>query len=607
MISRSLKLILITAASISILISCGSSGDDSGSTTATTITTTPYQCVTDSSVVRDTTNDSTFEAELTDKQCSFTYTKDLGVTPKDVYFVFTNDGISDTTRTPQVSSTSSPNNSQKSGNAFNINTDISLSEFDKENGIALRGIPEATAFNENPPTFKSSSNKNYNNSFIEIPDPVRAAVNDTFDFIIKENGTTKAATLRKQVIVSGITLNIWVADDSYAGGSCNLYAATCLTDVMLTAFADKFLLIGADNDIYDWITNIYGLPWGNHSYDYYIPSTAQTEIDILFKDIDNDANNTLTTGPNGGVVGYFWAKDNYKKVDPSYPNEPLISYSNERLIFYMDAYFAAKDDGVSGWQISDYWPAEVVSTLTHEFQHMIHFYQKSVFRESGGSETWINEMASMGAEDLIADKLDVIGPRGVSGPTAGSSGNTSGRLPSFINSNYRGVSDWYTGNDVFISYALNYAFGAYLSRNFGGAAFFQKMVQNDKTNYQAIESALDALGYSNENFESVLRKWAVATILSDQTTTPLGYRFNTGAYMTSTIGSITYNLGSINMYNYDYESLSGPSFFNTSNLSNLSTEYKTSNIYYKAGVGLTGAFSKDITLYSGVKFSLILK
>ena len=77
----------------------------------------------------------------------------------------------------------------------------------------------------------------------------------------------------------------------------------------------------------------------------------------------------------GGVAGYFYAKDNFKS---SY-----YSGSNQRIMFYLDAVMFANGDGIDGtdWDVSDPSPGDIVSTLTHEFQHMIHFYQKQIKSE----------------------------------------------------------------------------------------------------------------------------------------------------------------------------------------------------------------------------------
>ncbi len=78
---------------------------------------------------------------------------------------------------------------------------------------------------------------------------------------------------------------------------------------MVDAIADTFLLgDGSDNDIYDWVTNIYGEEWDSDAQNKY-PNLigADNEITILLTDIDGD------NSPKGGVIGFFWSKDNFDK------------------------------------------------------------------------------------------------------------------------------------------------------------------------------------------------------------------------------------------------------------------------------------------------------
>ena len=527
---------------------------------------------------------------------SFQYTQNLGSAPQDVFFIFTNTNSTDVTTASSVSSLNSEDAAilAEEGPALQSPTgDPDLEAYAREHGVGLRGTPQATAFNANPPDMNQADPEaGYS---LAAPEPLYTIVGDTHTFMNSSTTDTIPSTLRQIVTDGSVTLNIWVANDAW--DTCSKWY--CLNQTMVDAVAGKFLKPGNENDIYDWMTNVFGAPWGTHIYNNLISATAAQTIDILFFDISNDGNLT-NSEPNGGILGFFWSKDNY-----------LVSstnYSNQRLLFYMDSVLTAKKTDAT-WEISDYWPAEMVSTLAHEFQHMIHFYQKTVSRASGtGTETWINEMTSMVAEDLLADKIAVNGPRGVaySDYTAGSAGNTGGRLPLYNRYNYIGPTVWYSGNSALINYAINYSFGAYLARNFGGAALFQKVVQSSKTDYQAITSALTDLGYS-ESLTTLLQKWGVTVLLSNRTNATSGYQYNTGSKFTSTLNGITYNLGSSNMFNYTYSGTAGPYLYTSSTLTGLGGHYKTSNTYVQVGTAATGTFTKTVSMASGIKLTVVTK
>ena len=281
-----------------------------------------------------------------------------------------------------------------------------------------------------------------------------------------ENAIEIPATSRKVVTDGTTTLIVWVADDEW--GACS----ECVRQIMVDTFADRFLRPGPSNDIHDWLTALFGSPWGPHDYALLIPAEYADDIHILVYDIDADG--PYVEGGPTRIGGYFWAKNN----DLQDPNVP--GTSNERLMFYMDAPLLAQREGAS-WDATDYWPSLMISALAHEFQHMINFYQKRVkhdFRTV--SETWLNEMSSEVAEDLVAEELKVNGPRGVAydDSTAGVPENWRGRLPWYNYYNYIQVTAW-DYSDTLKHYSISYALGAYLARTYG-AGLFRHIVQNDR-------------------------------------------------------------------------------------------------------------------------------
>ena len=376
--------------------------------------------------------------------------------------------------------------------------------------------------------------------FAQVQSPV--AEGDRFVFIELRDDEVLVpipATARKVVRTGATTLAVWVANREWRA-TC-VFVEQCLTQEMVDALATRFLRPGASNDIYDWVTAIFGAPWGPHAYSDLIPPASAGEIHILLLDIEGDG--------AGTVAGFYHSIHNVLH-DPAYP---ITRASAERLIFFIDSAILSIPEGPT-WEVSDPAPSDILDTLAHEFQHMIHFYQKQILTglpAPPASEVWLNEMASEMTTDLIADKLRISGPRGVAynDPTAGTAGNTNGRLPLYNYWNEIQVTKW--DNDL-KNYSNTYALGAYLARNYGGAALFREIVQNDSAGVAAIEVALATLGH-DVSFADVLTDWAVANLLSDDTSAPHPYRYNSGTWFTSTVGGQTFRLGSINLFNYRYE------------------------------------------------------
>ena len=465
-------------------------------------------------------------------------------------------------------------------------------------------LPQVTEFNNNPPLDGAGSLAPRRARQQEAREPV--AEGDTFTFLdLEENDLVEIPATARAVVADGATkLAVWVTDREWGGGCAQ--GASCVTQPMVDAVAGSFLLPGAGNDIYDWVTDIFGEPWGAHDNPLLISAQAGDEIHLLLYDINGDG--APRTG-EARVVGFFWGINNYLRQ----PDRRLLRASNERLMFVIDAPVFATRNGPT-WEVTDPLPSTVIGTLAHEFQHMIHFYQKPILR-AASSETWLNEMASEVAEDLIADKIRTDGPRGVAyhDPTAGEPDNSKGRLPGYNLYNDIQVTSW--GRDRSLAnYSINYAFGAYLARNYGGAALFSKIVQSDRAGVDAIAGAVRDLGH-DAIFGELLGNWAAATLLSDNTAATLPYRYNAGTWSTSqTAGGTTYRLGSINLFNYVYGSargiperlaLEGPYLYSLQGL-NERTLPPHSNTYATLGRN-TGTIRLNVSAVADNRITVVVK
>ena len=394
---------------------------------------------------------------------------------------------------------------------------------------------------------------------------------DKKDFYLDSDNTSNktAATAKKMVTAGGKTLNVWVSDDSFGSG-CE--KETCVTQEMVDALADTFLKVGADNDIYDWVTNIYGEEWGSYASDTYRNLIdANDEITILLTDIDND------NSKSGGTIGYFYPKDNY--VTSTYAG------SNQRVMFYIDSVMFANtsDDG--------FWQKEIYSTLAHEFTHMIDFYQKFVIQDLQ-HDTWIAEMLAETTEDLVATKIQHNGPRNVAytDGSAGNPDNVNGRYPDFTQNPTLTLTRW---DNTISDYSKVSAFGTFLTRNYGGAQVLHTMMHTNKEHEDLIESV------TGKSFAYLLREWGLAVMLSDIESPENLPTYNTGDFTEDHYGNSTYQLGSINFFNYNVP--------NPLTRTTTGTVKSESNYYYKIGEGLTGDITINMTLDSNTEATLIAK
>lgn len=168
--------------------------------------------------------------------------------------------------------------------------------------------------------------------------------------------------------------------------------------------ADAFLKDGSNNDIYDYVTAIYGEEW---SWNDNMSETCISDTDeilIFFAQIGTQTSGTSAT------AGYFYSGHNSKNTNGS-------STSNEAICLTMDAYYNA------------YHPESSLTTMAHEFQHAVHYYQRVAkngtilypvqmngstvqvrVNKNVQSETWVNEMFAALAEDAVAEFIGVSGP-----------------------------------------------------------------------------------------------------------------------------------------------------------------------------------------------------
>ena len=453
-----------------------------------------------------------------------------------------------------------------------------VEEFSSQIGTILSKI------DTNQPQFKT----------IAIPEKMEDIEGTSTSIFYRSSDTTDPTEATARKVISDVmtkyglkTLNIWVSDDSY-GIECA--KAKCITQTMVDQLAETFLKSATDNDIYDWVTNIYGEEWNSAAetkYNYLIP--ANNEITILLTDIDDDG---LPTSGEGRVVGFYWPKDNFDRA--------VFTGSNERVMFYIDSVMFANEEDMT-WEINDPWPKEIISTLVHEFQHMIHYYQKNILRYpniSDNTDAWISEMLSESTEDLIATKIQHIGPRGVDylDGSAGDPGNTLGRYPLFNANNTLSLTAW---TNQLEDYSKVNAFGAYLLRNYGGAKLLHDIMHNSFEDEEAIVYAVNkSANGDGKTFADLLSEWGVAVILSDHDNLINTPEYNTGDFILSKYIHTTYELGSINFFNY----IPQPTIYTTSG-----TVQAQGNYYYKIGDNLTGESDIRLELNGQTEATLIAK
>lgn len=218
---------------------------------------------------------------------------------------------------------------------------------------------------------------------------------------------------------------------------------------------------------------------------------SSTKLDILIYDLFGDA----IKDQKQGTFGFF------------NPNDLYYNYSNSNNceVIHIDSNFLSYDSNEYNNQNGT--ESHLIdSTIIHEFQHLLNFCNK------GDSNTWFNEMLSMCAEDIFQYTLNLT--------------DNDSPKSRFSNSFYKpwlGFKNWNesSSTEVLYNYANAYAFGAYLMRNYNGVKFIHEIATNDSVNEESITKALNDIGYTDENFYSVLNKFGKIYIYDKKNTISL--------------------------------------------------------------------------------------
>lgn len=290
-------------------------------------------------------------------------------------------------------------------------------------------------------------------------------VGDTRSFWIdvgaNNSNQTKFERISATLKVEGDYGYIWVANSNYdndSSSNCDNYLKLSQLQILSDTF-DK---------MFQAETAIFGKTYKeqyDEMWDYGL-ITPKEKISILIFDIGSD----FAENQNSGILGYFWSKDMLYDEDTfTYEFEWLRS--NEDEIFYMDVHFLDK------------FPNLALGTLVHEFQHMLHFVNKTVKFSDGESmsETWYDEMLSLLTEDLFAKELNV---------------DLSEMMDVYIKSfmadySSKGLTSWYNDN---LSYGYSYLMGAFVARNYGdGIEVVREIASNEYFNIESIVEAIQTV------------------------------------------------------------------------------------------------------------------
>lgn len=296
---------------------------------------------------------------------------------------------------------------------------------------------------------------------------------------------SRTATLQRQATASdGRTINLWL-ENSEAGSSK-------VTDAMLDTLLDRFAR--PQNSVYGMVTQLAGQPWGATKYSGFIGPDQPIDIVLV---------NFVPDGKPYGLLGYFWSLNNMQAK----PGDSQLKYSNQSLSFYVDTetLYLDKAKGMDAQ----------ISTLAHEFVHMVNFYQRNVLQgPSYAFDTFLEEMTAVMMEDLLSDKL-----------TPGANTARDGLVPSWLRRSTFNCdpTQWSTGSTCF-GYDVVGAYGAYLLRQYG-VGFYQPLLKNTSSSnsWAVLDNAITQAG--GPGLAGTLARWGSSIALLPAAASPQGFGY----------------------------------------------------------------------------------
>ncbi|QEN04046.1 hypothetical protein EW093_04790 [Thiospirochaeta perfilievii] len=363
------------------------------------------------------------------------------------------------------------------------------------------------------------------------------------------NTTFKLVSLTNKINNTTINLHIWVD----------------VKDLDILSIDAVEFLKSNFSGIYNDMTNLYGDYWGEHNYENLIEKD-NSDFHILLMDIGYDKN--IDKDNRGVIYGYFDSYDTY--IDKEGSNKALNVVLDSYLLFN-------RADSSKGWSEESIETIYGLSTFIHEFQHLIHFYQKRIKNKitltSTNDETYVNEMFSMIAEDILAynyliasDESDTyFFPPDLQ------------RIPIY-NQDWIEHSTLNWNYDI-SSYSRAYVVGAYLIRNFD--SFIKEYFTTGTLGINGLLEAINKNSTFNIDRTTLLQNLGLAILYSRETNTSRPQQLNSNSFL---------EYSNFNLIQLDFFSNYIPSFkpLDVAQIKDIANSnginfYKESNIYINLG------------------------
>lgn len=248
---------------------------------------------------------------------------------------------------------------------------------------------------------------------------------------------------------SGRVVNIWVENTEFASNKISSEFITNMLNQLVKP-----------NGVVESLRTLGGTAWGAHAYEGQVIPGANQPLNIVLANLS----------PNGqpyGVMGYFWAVNNFTHA--------YVPMSNEALVTFLDT--------ETGYLAGSGGAQALMSTLVHEGTHLTNFFRRSVAGGLTPYETWLEEFTAMAAEDIAGYNID---------PSYNNVRDD--RLPFFLigDSFNCNLTNFQVDAPKCFGYSVVGSFGGYLVRQLGVPFYKNVLASNAPNSVQMLDDAIKA-------------------------------------------------------------------------------------------------------------------
>lgn len=334
------------------------------------------------------------------------------------------------------------------------------------------------------------------------------AINDTRQWFDTISQSQLPSTLKaSQALANGGMVYVWAQD-----------GVAAVSSEQANFLAERFA-----NSVHPIESAVISEPWGPVHADWRngVIDSASKDVHLVLAQLNQPASAFK------GLLGYVFPanailKSMAQSAECQQPSADCraVANSNEALVTFINVdTLVAKDATASAWSTQSAGASLALSTLAHEYQHILYSYNKLYRRSQDAalSSTWEDELAAQTMGYLVS--ADTYGGGRGDGPDAHPDLRTGGDFSRFLAQPACDMKAW---SSNFSCYPKALAAGMLMLHQYG-AGVMKQWVTGPNTGERALNDGLAAVG--GGNYGSLMQRLSTSLALAGSSPWPKGFGF----------------------------------------------------------------------------------